>query len=196
MPSTVDNPNDRHQQGLGAAAHDKNKASVPLSQQLMQLQQALLASNNEAELFPRVCQLAAEHAGVSMAWIGLADQQSERIAPVASFGADAEQLQKFCLATRYKSAQDLEPVATAFRSNQPVITNDWTKDSQSAAVLTSIQSSPWGSSASFPIQRNDQPYAVLSVYYQVKGFFSSETIEFFVKLCQDSCLCLDNIQQA
>lgn len=92
---------------------------------LSEINQAIIRMHNEEELFPLVCQVAVDFGGASMAWIGVADLQSERIVPVESFGAGTDYLQNIQISTRQNQADGCGPMATAYRSNSSIITNDW-----------------------------------------------------------------------
>ena len=51
---------------------------------LSECNQAIVRCNSEEELFPQICRFAVQYGGMKMAWIGLLDNGTRCIAPVAS----------------------------------------------------------------------------------------------------------------
>src|ERR1035437_4920439 len=54
---------------------------------LSQTNQAIVRLHDVNELFPRICRIAVEFGGYIGAWVGLVDEQSRRIVPVAIDGS-------------------------------------------------------------------------------------------------------------
>ncbi len=53
---------------------------------LSQCNQAVVRCTSEAELLPQVCRDAVSFGGMKMAWVGMIDEATKRVKPVASFG--------------------------------------------------------------------------------------------------------------
>ena len=168
-----------------------NRATNPRIHRQTQIYQAITRMNNEEELFPLVCQIAVDSGGVSMAWIGVVDPQSEQIIPAACAGAGTDYLNNIQISTRQDKPEGRGPSATAYRSNQTVISNDWASDPLTAPWRQHPHFN-WGSSACFPIQRNGQPIGILSMYHERKNFFDTETSKFFHEISHDISSALDN----
>ncbi len=150
---------------------------------------------DEKELFPLVCQLAVEFGGVSMAWIGVADPESERIVPVESFGVGTDYLTNIQISMAHDKPEGRGPTATAYRNNCAVVSNDWENDPLTAPWQEKASRFHWGSSGCFPIQRHGQPYAVLSVYHCAEEYFDSETTELLDEMTRDITFALDNFDR-
>ena len=162
---------------------------------LGEINQAIVRMSNEEELFPLVCQIAVDFGGVSMAWIGVADLESQRIVPIVSFGAGKDYLKNIKISAHQDIPEGRGPTATAYRNNHPVITNDWANSPVTAPWHKQASRFRWGSSGCFPIQRNGQPFAVLSVYHEAEDFFNSETIGLFEDMTRDIAFALDNFDR-
>ncbi len=162
---------------------------------LSEISQAIIRMSDESELFPLVCQVAVDFGGVSMAWIGIADPQSERIIAVEHFGTGADYLQNIHVSTRQDKVQGRGPAATAYHQNQAVIINDWVSSPSTAPWHKQASPFHWASGGSFPIQRNGKPFAVLSVYHQTKDFFDSETVGLLEEMTRDINFALDNFDR-
>lgn len=162
---------------------------------LSEINQAIIRMHNEEELFPLVCQVAVDFGGASMAWIGVADLQSERIVPVESFGVGTDYLKGIQISTRQDKAEGCGPTATAYRSNSSIITNDWTNSPMTEPWQEQAKRFHWASSGCFPIQRNGQPFAALSVYHEAEDFFDSETTGLLDEMARDITFALDNFDR-
>lgn len=177
-------------------------SAIPCSQKLIQIYQALseinqtvIAQPDEQQLFSRVCEIAVDLAGTDLAWIGIVDHTSRCITPASSYGAGAEQLKPIPFSTQQSNANNCATTAAAYHNNHAVINNDC--DPSPLTTPTHIQAGPrgWTSSASFPIQRAGQPFAVLSLYHQTDQFFDSVMIELFKKATHNISIALDNLDQ-
>ena len=79
---------------LGATARDLSaRAAEAKIQRLTQLyavlslcNQSIVRCTSEEELLPRICHDAVQFGGIKMAWIGLLDQASGQVRPVAAYG--------------------------------------------------------------------------------------------------------------
>lgn len=179
----------------GASANSRIDRLTHMYRALSEINQAIIRMSNEKELFPLVCQVAVDFGGVSMAWIGVADLQSERIIPVESFGTGTDYLQDIQISTRQDKPEGRGPSATAYRNSEAVISNDWASNPLTVPWHKQASRFHWGSSGSFPIQRNGQPFAVLSAYHEAKDFFDSETTKLFDEVSRDITFALDNFDR-
>lgn len=160
-----------------------------------QIYQTITRMSCEEELFDLTCQIAIDFGGVSMAWVGVADPQSEQIKPAASAGIGKDYLKNIHISTRADKPEGRGPSATTYRNNQAVISNDWANDPMTAPWHKQASHFNWGSGGCFPIQRNGQPIGVLSVYHEQKGFFDTETSRLFHEISHDISSALDNFER-
>lgn len=176
----------------GASTNSRIHKLTQMYRALSEINQAIIRMSSEQELFPLVCQIAVDFGGVSMAWIGVADLQSERIVPAVSFGTGTDYLNNIQISTRQDMPEGCGPSAMAYHSNSAVITNDWPSNPITAPWHKQASPFHWGSSGCFPIQRNEQPFAVLSVYHEAENFFDSESSELLEEMTRDITFALDN----
>jgi len=162
---------------------------------LSEINQAIIRMSDEQELFPLVCRVAVDFGGVSMAWIGIADLESELIIPVESYGTGTDYLTDLHISTRQDKPEGCGPAATAYRDSQAVIVNNWQNDPLTTPWHEQARRFHWGSGCSFPIQRNGQPLGVLSVYHEAENFFDGETIDLLNEMTHDITFALDNFDR-
>ena len=179
----------------GESANARIHRLTQMYRALGEINQAIVRISDEEALFPLICQVAVDFGGVSMAWIGIADAESERIVPVESFGTGTDYLKNIHISTREDIPEGRGPVATAYRNNHAVIANDWAKKPMTAPWHEQAHHFGWGSGGSFPIQRNEQPYAVLMVYHEAEDFFDHETTGLLDKMARDITFALDNFDR-
>ena len=70
----------------------KNRHLSRLYSLLSHVNQAVIRSRERQDLFQTVCDVAVEHGGFRMAWIGLVDDDTQRLLPVAHAGYEADYL--------------------------------------------------------------------------------------------------------
>jgi len=178
-----------------ASANARIHRLTQINRALSEINQAIVRISDEDALFPLICQIAVDFGGVSMAWIGIADLDSEQIVPVESFGTGTDYLKNIHISTQEGIPEGRGPVATTYRNNHAVIASDWANNPMTAPWHDQASHFGWGSSGCFPIQRNEQPYAVLTVYHEVEDFFDDETTDFLEKMTRDITFALDNFDR-
>lgn len=200
IPSDSDTDQKRRQleaaaESQSASTHQRIHKLSQMYRALSEINQAIIHMNNEKELLPLVCQIAVDFGGAKMAWIGVADLQSKRIIPVASFGAGTDYLQGIQVSTQQNQPEGRGPAATAYHYNRAQICNNWTSSPLTAPWHKQARRFNWACGGSFPIQRNGQPFAVLSVYHETVDFFDSETTALLDGMTRDITFALDNFDR-
>lgn len=162
---------------------------------LSEVNQAIVRMSEEADLFPLVCRVAVEFGGARMAWIGVANPETERLMPVQAYGVGVEYVHDILISTDDSRPEGRGPSATAYRENRPVIINHFAQDPMTAPWHENARHFGWNSSGSFPIQRGGQPFAELVVYHTVGDFFDSETVALLDEMARDISFALDNFDR-
>ncbi|SHK29003.1 PAS domain S-box-containing protein/diguanylate cyclase (GGDEF) domain-containing protein [Marinobacter antarcticus] len=179
----------------GAPENARIQRLTQLYRALSEINQAIVRISDEEELFPLVCKIAVDFGGVSMAWIGVADLKSEQIAPVESYGTGTDYLKNIQISTQKNTPEGRGPTATAYHNNHSVITCDWATNPMTEPWHEQAKRFGWASGGSFPIQRNGEPFAVLSVYHEAADFFDGETIGLLDEAARDLEFALDNFDR-
>ena len=175
----------------GESTHARIHRLTRIYLTLREHNQAIIRISDEKELFPMVCKIAVEFGGVSMAWIGVADPQSEYLSPIASFGKDTKYLKSLRFSmTRHQASGQMPPVV-AYHDNRSLVINDWADNPLFKHQPDPARQFRWGSCGSFPIPRNGQPFAVLSVYHEEEGFFDKDTVNLLDEMAYDLTFALD-----
>ncbi|RBW48562.1 EAL domain-containing protein [Marinobacter sp. F3R11] len=175
----------------GESTHARIHRLTQIYRTLSEHNHAIIRISDEKELFPIVCKIAVEFGGVSMAWVGIADPESEQIVPIASYGANTDYLMSLRISTRKGQASALMPTTVAYSNNHSVVINDWADNPAATHQENGTRHVHWGSCGSFPIPRKELPFAVLSVYHEEENFFDVDTINLLDEMAYDLTFALD-----
>jgi len=198
MPTLDDEADQKRARPRGPLATSKGESTHARIHRLTQIYQTLSEHNHaiirisdEKELFPTVCKIAVEFGGVSMAWVGIGDPESEHIVPIASYGANTDYLKTVRISTHQDRPEEQVPLVKAYHGNHSVVINKWPDEPLSTQLPDQAKHLHWGSCGSFPIPRNGQPFAVLSVYHEEESFFDSDTVNLLNEMAYDLTFALD-----
>jgi len=149
------------------------------------------------ELFRAACQIAIEHGGFQMAWIGVVDRDAKTIVPVAREVALRDITAQFGEHSHSDIAMPLHGAsraAQAIRDKKPVITNTIEGDT---TVLRSRERMARGifSMATLPLLIEDEPVGVLALYSDEPEFFDAEEIRLLLELAGDIAFAMDHIEK-
>lgn len=179
----------------------ERKANEMRIERLTQTYAALAQTNRAArhaayefDLFQTVCRIAVEDGGVKMAWIGMAQPGSDLIEPIAKFGSNLDYLDDIVLSLNPNIPEGCGPSGTALREGKSVVAQDF----QHSAINRpwqerARQTGNWGATASFPIFRGNQPYAVFGVYHAENNIFDELNIDLLEAMAADIGFTLDNL---
>ncbi|MCD2449880.1 EAL domain-containing protein [Methylicorpusculum oleiharenae] len=166
-----------------------------LYQALSETNQAIVRMIDESELFPLVCRCAVDFGGMKMAWIGQLNKSDQRIEPVARYGEGLAFLDNLDYSSRGDLQLDCGITGKALLENRPVIVKDYLNDPMTRHWHESAKTFGWHSAAAFPIQRNDKPFAVFSVYHAQKDAFDKDAINLLKEMADDISFALDNFDR-
>ncbi|WP_156302323.1 PocR ligand-binding domain-containing protein, partial [Methylogaea oryzae] len=177
----------------------ERKRSEERIRQLSRIYAALAKTNHasmharsEAELFDAVCRIAVEEGGMKLAWIGTRTPGSDRIQPAARYGANPEYLDGIVISTNADEPEGCGPTGTAFREARAVLLQDFqTSSTTTPWRLRASHFGKWHASAAFPVMRNGNPYAVLTLYHAEKNAFDEQNVDLLLSMTSDVGFALD-----
>ncbi len=187
--------------GVFAAARDvtarkKDEARI---QRLTQLYAALSECNeaiarctNEHELFRQVCWAAVRFGGMKMAWIGMVDESSRLVRPVASYGDQLAYLDGATISVNPDHESGKGPTGTSIRDNCPFWCQDFLHHPATEPWHDRGRRAGWSSSASLPLLKKGVPVGALTIYSDTVNAFDEEARTLLLEMAMDISFALDN----
>ena len=159
---------------------------------LSQCNRDIARCTSEAELFPQVCRDSVMSGGMKMAWVGLLDEASRQIKPVAAYGDGKDYLVDLDITVNADEARGCGPTGTAIRENQPVWCQDFLNDPCTAPWLGRAAKVGWAASASLPLQRFGKVIGAITLYADQVNAFDEDVRKLLQAMALDISFALDN----
>jgi diguanylate cyclase (GGDEF)-like protein/PAS domain S-box-containing protein len=181
-----------------AADLERERADAKI-RRLNQLYTALSHSNQaivrhiSAEgLFPQFCQDVVTFGGMKLAWIGMVDEATRRIVPVAAFGAGQEYVGELQISIDPDDPHGQGPTGTSVREGQPFWCQDFLADARTAAWHEHAARYGLAASASLPLVREGKAVGTFNLYAAEVNAFDAETQNLLLEMATDIGFALDN----
>ena len=151
----------------------KNRHLSRLYSLLSHVNQAVIRSRERQDLFQTVCDVAVEHGGFCMAWIGQVDDETQRLVPVAHAGYEADYLSGV-LVTVNDPQTGGGPAGIALREGRLAVCDDIAADEGMAVWREAALARGYRTVASVALRVQGRSVAALTVYGDHVGFFSAD----------------------
>ncbi|MDO9106013.1 MAG: EAL domain-containing protein [Methylovulum sp.] len=180
----------------------ERKASEEATQRLTQLyaalsqcNQAIVRCDNEADLFRQICLNAVAFGGMKLAWIGLLDEQRERLRPVASYGNGVDYLEGIHISINGDEVAGCGPTGTAIREDRPYWCQDFQHATATAIWHERGAKFGWKASAALPLHRNGVVIGAFTLYASVPHAFDESARNLLVEMASDIDYALNNFER-
>ena len=174
------------------AAELRAQRVAQLYEALSETNESIVRSSSEAELFPRVCQAAVEKGGMAMTWIGMVDQATGLVKPLASAGAGTEYLNGLRVSVTQDDPFGQGPTGLAVRENRPVWSEDFSADPKTAPWHARGRSFGWAASGSLPLTRHGRPVGALTIYMRSGQLLDDQSRSLLIEMAANISYALDN----
>jgi PAS domain S-box-containing protein/putative nucleotidyltransferase with HDIG domain len=174
-------------------AEDELKRLNRLYATLSQTNQAIVRMQSREQLFRAVCDVAVEFGEFRMAWIGLLDQESGQLIPVAHAGMDEGYLQLLNINV-YNEQRNKGPAGLALRSGETAVIDNVETDPRMNPWREEALKRGYFSSASVPFRRQGKIIGALSLYGNEPGFVTSVERHLLEEIGLDISFALDSMQ--
>ena len=158
------------------------------------INQLIVRERDEQKLFEGACNLAVEKGGFLMSWIGLLNEGTGRIEPVAGAGAVGGYLEHFHI-TISDTPEGRGPTETAIREGRAVICNDIEHDECMIPWRERALALGYRSSAAFPLIVASKTIGSLNLYSGAAHFFNDEEVHLLEELVTDISYALESLEQ-
>ena len=162
---------------------------------IIQMNQAIVKAKEELSLFKEACRIAVEAGRFRMAWIGMLDENCNRLIPVTHAGEEAEYLSKISDISITGPPESMGPGGKALREGRYFVCND---------IETAPEMTPWReaalgrnyrSSIGLPLKRGNKLVGLFSLYADKKDFFDAEEIALLDNIAADISFVLESYTQ-
>ncbi len=174
------------------ASESKIRRLGELYAALSQCNQAVMHCGTEQELFQQVCRAVVSFGGMKLAWIGLVDNTSKRVTPVASYGDTVGYVANIEVSVDPDKPSGRGPVGTAIRENRPCWCQDFLHDPTTAFWRERARNAGWQAAAGVPLHRNGIAIGALSIYSPELNAFDETARRLVGEMTANISFALDN----
>ena len=157
-----------------------------------QINQAIVHTREQEELFQKICQVAVEFGQFRMARVGLFDESDNKIIPVISAGHDDGYLDHLHIIPGDKEYGE-GPSGQAFYEKNVIFCNDIANDPKMLPWRAEALKRGYRSSCAVPFQRNGKNIGELALYASESEFFNEDELKLLLKIGEEISFALDAI---
>ncbi len=156
---------------------------------LSAVNQAIVCTSDQANLFRECCRAAVEQGGFHLAWIGAIEDETQLVRNIESYG-ETGYLEGIRITVK-NEPEGLGPTGLAVRDGSYHVCNnfleaDYTKPWHEQARAHGIRSS-----ASIVLKQGGARFGALTLYSDKKNFFDAEHVALLLEIGEDISLGLD-----
>ncbi len=160
---------------------------------LSETNQTIVRVEDEADLLENVCRIAVEHGGFKMACIMAMHSSQAYLEVVCRFGDGLDFLDGIHIPLDPAVPGGCGPTATAWRTQNPVMVQDYSADPLTQPWHESAKKDGLGAGAAFPITRGGRVQFVLTIYHGQSHVFDQKMINLLSEMAMDIGYALDRI---
>ncbi|NTW36741.1 MAG: PAS domain S-box protein, partial [Syntrophobacteraceae bacterium] len=158
------------------------------------INQAIVHVREPLSLFREACRIAVEEGAFRMAWVGLADEGTKEVEPVAWAGVTDGYLEKLKIVL-HDEPHGRGPTGRALKQGLHVVCRDIEHDPSMEPWRAEALQRGYRSSAAFPLKVFGQTRGALNLYASEPGAFGDEVLELLDGLAMDLSFALEYADQ-
>lgn len=173
-------------------ANDEILKKNKILQMISSVNQAIFLIRNKEKLLSKICEIINEYF-YKMVWIGLCDEQTKKVIPVAYAGFEKGYLEKITI--KYDlSKYGKGPTGTAIRTKKPSIMRNIDTDKRYTPWRGQALKRGYHSSVALPIFRGNYSIGAINVYSEKENGFSKEDVDTLEELAKDISVALERFK--
>ncbi len=162
---------------------------------LSQVNQTIVRTTSRDDLFRDICQIAIDFGKCSLAWIGLLDEATGDVTPVASTGLELSQW-PFDPINIHKGGMKNAISARVIRSSKTVVSGDVRTEKIHPRLDRQLEAFPFRATASVPIFQGGKAIGALTLLAPEPGIFTTdEELQLINEMGLDISFALDNLEK-
>ena len=180
----------KYYQSIGRDISERKKAEESVRRlnrtlaMLSDINQAIVRIREPQVLFEQACRIAVEEGHFPLVWVGLVEDLTQRLQPVASAGKSGDYLEKINI-TLKDEPKDYCPIDSALRKGEHVICNVIGQAEELAPCQKIALDLGFCSSVSFPLKVLGNIRGTVNFYAEEPHFFDEEEITLLEELAMD-----------
>ena len=188
--------------GFRTSAQDINERKIAeeqlrsierINHVISDIDRAIVHVKDKVSLFNEVCQIAIAKGGFIMAWIGILDEVSSDVVPVAQAGVNLDYLQTININLNDKNHVK-GPTAQSIITGNTKIANDIANNPEMVPWRESALTRGYKSSGSFPIKKFGKTIGALMLYAKDQFFFDDSEIALLNEVAGDVSFALEFLE--
>jgi PAS domain S-box-containing protein len=160
---------------------------------LSNINQAIVRIHEPQEMMKEACRIAVEHGKFKLAWIGMANPETNKVDVTASFGETGDYLNKLNIDLS-DPERNSGPTGTALITGVHKISNNILLDENMILWRRDALNYGYKSSASFPLIINEKVIGTFNLYSDEIGFFQEDDIKLLDEMAIDISFALEFIE--
>ncbi len=161
---------------------------------LTNINEVIVRVRSVGALYDEACRIAVEDGRLRMVWIGMVDETTGIVKPVASSGVVEGYLDRIIVASR-DNRHGRGPTGTCIREDRYTVCNDFRIDPRMGPWRREALKRGYLSSAAFPLHKGNQVVGALMLYAGEPEFFDDEEIRVFLSLADDISFAIEFMEQ-
>jgi PAS domain S-box-containing protein len=174
------------------SSDERIKRLYRLYNTLSQINQSVVRIKDKNELFKNICQICVEYGKFRMAWIGLIDQKTGLLQPVAHHGHDDGYLKKIILNVHEKP-NPKKATSVAIHKGEVVVNEDIKRAFYRLWQDEALKRG-YRSLASIPLKLKEEVIGNLNIYASEPDFFTEDEINLAEEIGTDISYALNSIE--
>jgi PAS domain S-box-containing protein len=162
---------------------------------LSQVNQTIVRAKDRLQLYHDICEVAIQYGKFRMAWIGLADEPTGRVIPIAISGHEDGYLESIHITRNVDEESGRGPTGAALRDGRLVICDDIEHDPLMKPWRQAALKRGYRSSAALPLLVNNIPIGVFTIYAAEPGFFTEDEAKLLEEIGEDISFALASIER-
>ncbi|MCE5213411.1 MAG: PAS domain S-box protein, partial [Methanobacterium sp.] len=160
---------------------------------LSQINQTIVRIKDRRELFETICKVCVEFGKFKMAWIGLIDEKTGIIRPVAYYGHEDGYLKKVTININNEPSINL-PTTLALNTGKVTINEDIKRELYREWHDEALKRG-YRSLVSIPLKLNEKVIGNLNIYASEPNFFNKEEIDLADEIGKDISYAINTIEK-
>ncbi len=152
---------------------------------ISQINQAIVHLKSKDDIYQEVCRIAVETGKFRMAWIGLVNEQSKIVEPVAFSGLENGYLTSIHPISSKDIPEGQGPTGTSVRKKEHQVCNDIKTDPSMSIWRDEALKRDFRSSIAIPVKFYGEVIGAFSLYSNVSVFFDEEEITLLNEVTDD-----------